>query len=183
MLEANTAAAIEVVPGAVEIREQWPTVTYRGDGGGQQSHIFDFWVRMATGLRVAIAVKPASKVETSGLARTIELIREQGVLRPLADATRVLTEAEVSRGVARNARRILRARRMRNEAEVEAARRDLAGRRGWFRFADPLRGLPVEAHRRTALWNLIDEGFLVAREDGDIVDRSLVRVAPLPTTA
>ena len=174
---------LEALREVVELRDQWPTVAYQKDGGGTGTHTFDFWARLSSGLRVAVAVKPARRVETSGLLRTIELVRQQGVLRPFADATLIITDTDVNRGPERNARRILRARRMRNEAEVEAARAALAGVHGWVRFADLLKGFPIQAHRRNALWCLIDEGFLVPRNGEEISDSTWVRVAPARTDA
>lgn len=44
-------------------------------------------------------------------------------------------------------------------------------------FYDLMRGLEIRAYRRTAIWCLIDKGFLIPVSAGKINDRSYLRVA------
>lgn len=177
MLEANVAAVLEARRDVRSLRDQWPRVRYADENGDEHWHTFDFHVTLASGRRVAVAVKPFAKLATSGLFKVLMLIKQQRALGRLADDILILTENDVEHGRARNAREILRARRMRNEGEVEAARAALSSLWGSFRFHDLLVGLEAPAHRRNAIWCLIDEGFLVPASGGRIDDHTFLRVA------
>ena len=177
MVEANVAAVVETLPNVASLRDQWPCVSYVDEHGIEREHTFDFHVTLVTGRRIAICVKPFDKVQESGLLNVLRLIKQQSALGRFADEVVILTERDVENGRARNAREILRARRMRNEREVEAARAAVASVWGSVRFHDLLVGLESPAHRRNAIWCLIDEGFLVPETDGRIDDRTYLRVA------
>jgi hypothetical protein len=57
--------------------EQPTPIEYVDDDGVVLSHTFDFLVTLRDGRRIAIAVKPAAKVDSTGIKRTVELIAEQ----------------------------------------------------------------------------------------------------------
>lgn len=165
------------------IYSQFPVLQYRDAEGVLRDHICDFCVVFNDGEVVAVAVKHASKsdVMTDLLAR----IRAEGFLRKNKNGTttpgavndlRLMTEREATYGAFENAERILRARRMRNDAEFSRAYDDAQKFHGRFRFGDLLRGCEDRAARRTALLLLIDEGVLRTETPGRIDDLTVLKV-------
>jgi hypothetical protein len=86
----------------------------------------------------------------------------------------LFTDAKASLDNDYNAGWILRARRTFNRLEYQAALDRIEGIHGSVRFHDLLIGAPFEGGRRTAIWNLIDEGILVPDERGKISDLSFL---------
>lgn len=157
----------------VELREQWPTLNYRGADGALHKHTFDFWLRLKCGQRKLVAAKPEDIVVSSGLLDILRRIHRGGIA-DYADSISLVTEAFANAAANANAEWILLSRRNRNEDEYQAARAFVAGMSGPMRFWDMLTVTPLIAYRRTAIWNLIDEGVLNAVEPGRITDASLL---------
>lgn len=61
----------------VDVWEQPTPVEYVDDDGVKCTHTFDFLVTLRDGRRIAVAVKPAAKVESTGIKRIVDLIAEQ----------------------------------------------------------------------------------------------------------
>jgi TnsA endonuclease N terminal len=61
----------------IDVWEQPTPVEYVDDDGVVCTHTFDFLVTLRDGTRIAIAVKPAAKVDSTGIKRAVELIAEQ----------------------------------------------------------------------------------------------------------
>ncbi|MGZ9720303.1 hypothetical protein [Rhizobium miluonense] len=156
-----------------ELREQWPTVDYLGHDGQRHKHTFDYWVRRADGKRVAIAAKPFERLLELGTLRILRQIQRMGIPQ-YADSVSVVTEAFANDDDDANAGWILVSRENYNEGEYLAARELVTNITGAVRFWDLLRGAPIPGHRRTAIWNLIDEGLLQPLERGRITDVSLL---------
>jgi hypothetical protein len=160
----------------VEIREQWPTVKYQGEDGKVHSHTFDYFVRDKNGLRILVPVKPAAKIAKSGLVKILRRIHRAGISE-FADKISIVTEAFANDEANANAEWVLLSRRNRNDNEFAAARAFVAGMTGPMRFWDMLTPAPEMAHRRTAIWNLIDEKILKPVKPGLIDDTSLLAKA------
>ena len=171
--------AIMLAKDVVEMREQWPRVTYIDHTGKKHEHIFDLWVRKRSGKRVSIAVKPSGKI-TRDFIDMLAAIWDQGCLDGIADDVSFATQHFASETAAANADWILFARRGRNDEDVEEARELLQTVTGHVRFGELMKGLDVQAHRRIALWCLIDEGSLRPVDHGPIEDYSLMEVVPQP---
>ncbi|MGW9231077.1 hypothetical protein ACWGPT_09440 [Pseudorhizobium sp. NPDC055634] len=172
-LEARVAKILLARRDIVEVRDQWPDV-HHVDCGRIASHTFDFWARFADGRRVAIAVKPTSRVRSSGVLRTLKLISEQGNGN-FADQVALITDAYATHDAAHEAGWKLHSRRMRNEDAYEEAFSLVSSIKGSVRFHDLLDGAAEPAARRIAIWNLIDEGHLVVLHPGRINDLTWLR--------
>lgn len=175
VLEDDVAAVLRARRDIVCLRDQWPTVTYIRDDGTQASHTFDFHVTLQTGRTCAIGVRPKARAEK--VARAIEIMKvEKKQLRQFADNALLITELAVDGGPAKNARQILRARDMRNAHQINLAWDAVRNIWGAFRFRDALTSLDIPAHRRNALWCLIDDGLLAPVTPGEITDSTYLRV-------
>lgn len=157
----------------VELREQWPTIKYKGADRGIHSHTFDYHLRRACGTRILVAAKPAEKVVSSGLLDVLRRIRRQG-FSMYGDKISIVTEAFANSAANANAEWILLSRRNKNDEEYQSALDFVSGMTGPMRFWDMLTAAPKISYRRTAIWNLIDDGFLVPVLPGRITDHSLL---------
>ncbi|MGM5049609.1 hypothetical protein AB8A20_12095 [Tardiphaga sp. 604_B6_N1_1] len=75
------------------VEDQPDAVTY-WDGETLRRHTFDFLVINHDGSRIYIAVKPAKRVERSGVKTTLRLIADQ--LPPGSPSVRLITDADFS---------------------------------------------------------------------------------------
>jgi|GEM_PF-1414896 len=173
MIEARLAKILQVHRSVIEIRSQYPRVQYVDDGTLRET-VFDFWVMLSNQQRVAVAVKPARKVRSSGILRTLRLVSDQGI-GGYADAVALFTDARAGLDDEYNAAWILRSRRMFSQAEYDHALERVSVVHGSTRFHDLLAGAACQAARRTAIWNLIDQGELEPEEHGRIEDLSWLR--------
>ncbi|MBY3102328.1 hypothetical protein HFO69_32310 [Rhizobium laguerreae] len=160
----------------VEIRDQWPVVEFHDEDGVFHGTVFDHWIRLVDGSRVAVAVKPVSKVRSSGILKTLKLAQEQGI-GGFADRVALVTEIYASHASAFNAAWKLYSRRARNEVQYLEAFDLVSAINGSVRFHDLLQGATRPAGRRVAIWNLLDEGILVPHEAGRIDDLSFLHRA------
>ncbi|WP_245295112.1 hypothetical protein [Pararhizobium antarcticum] len=119
------------------------------------------------------------------MTELLERIKAEGYVRKNKNGTtksgavndiRLMTEREATYGAFENAERILRARRMRNDAEFNSACDAVRNLSGRFRFGDLLRGCENRGLRRTALLLLIDEGVLLTETPGRIDDLTMLMV-------
>lgn len=172
-VELKAGRILRVSPDVKELREQWPTVEYVGVDGQRHKHTFDYWVRSTNDKRTAIAAKPLEKLLELGTLQILRQIGRMGVSE-YADSVGIVTEAFANDDDDANAGWILVSREKYNEEEFLAARNLVRGITGAVRFWDLLRDAPIPAHRRTAIWNLIDEGLLRPVERGRITDTSLL---------
>lgn len=173
MIEARLAKILQVHRRVVDIRSQYPRVQYLDDGVLCET-IFDYWVKLNDQRRIAIAAKPAGRVRSSGILRTLKLTSDQGV-GGYADGVALFTDARASLDDEYNAKWILRSRRAFNQAEFDQALDRISIVYGSTRFIDLLAGAGSQAGRRTAIWNLIDRGELEPEERGRISDLSWLR--------
>lgn len=159
------------------IWDQPEPVKYIDDEGRSRSHTFDFLAVLHAGRRIAYAVKPASKVASSGIERTLELIRQQA--RPgFADAFVLRTNEHITKDRTHNARLILHSWSCRVPEHVEAVTkivRDLHGSVGIRELAE-VSGL--EGHALRAIACLIGDGVLRLTRPGRIGYSAFVSPGP-----
>lgn len=160
-------------PDVVELREQWPKIHYIGSDGRRHYHIFDYWVCLKCGTRIAIAAKPLEVLIKTGTLQILRLIQRMGIPQ-YADKVTFMTEHFATDEADANAAWILVSRKKYNEEEFYLAYAMVERLTGTVRFYDLLREAPVVGHRRTAIWNLIDAGVLMPVHPGRIDDNSLL---------
>lgn len=164
----------------VEVRDQWPVLSYALPDGQRGTHTFDFWIRHTSGLRTAVAVRTSKRVQNEfrgepSLAAVLEAICPSDLSR-LADGYDIYTENDVSEADVDNARELLLSRKYFHEGDYQEALTYVAPICGTVRFHDLLKGAEVPAYRRMALWCLIDDGILFPVENGCVRDRTLMQV-------
>ena len=160
-----------------DVYDQPPPVSYIDIDGRIRRHTFDAMVVLTTGTRIAFAVKPRKKVESTRINETIRLIAAQNDAR-FADHYRIVTEDHITRAMAHNSRLFLRARRARNKSDINAVRNIVPGT-ATVSVANLVAASGIGARGLTAVISLIDEGFLkVADRNANISEDSLVSVSP-----
>lgn len=97
-----------------DIWDQPPAVSYRGNDGKLHDHTFDFLVTLKNKQRIAIAVKPMSIVRSKGFVEDLEIIRSS-LPKSFADEVCLITDVDIDRSEAINARRLLDFRRVKDE--------------------------------------------------------------------
>lgn len=173
-LERDFACILLADRRVVHLHDQPPAVVYVMPGGQRKRHTFDFLATTMAGHRLAIAIKPTAMVERSGILETLELIRQQAPTG-FADQFLLRTERQITRRRATNARWILRARRARNEADVEDLRRFTSSLDGAVNLTDLVAASSMGARGWNAAVCLIDEGCLELVGQAVIGDQALVR--------
>ncbi|AWI55908.1 hypothetical protein [Sinorhizobium fredii] len=164
-LEQQVSAVIQARHGIVEVRSQFPKVTYVDPEGRVREHIFDYWARFKNGFRLAIAVKYES--EKAELRPVLAGVQKKH--RPLFDDMRIMTERHATKDDFRNAKTILWSREFHNEDHVRTLLGELHGQRGsqiqFFQLYAP----HVERTDRTiAIWRLIDLQVLKPVQHGRV---------------
>jgi len=158
------------------VDDQPPAVRYITDDGWRAHHIFDFRAILENGCSVAYAVKPQRKVESRGLGRTVDLIRHQS-LAGFADRAVIRTERQITRRRVFNADEILRARRMRKQTDITAARKVVERLYGSVRLDDLVEQIALGSRGRNAVICLVDEGVLALDQSAWIAPDTRVRPA------
>lgn len=158
-LERDIAEMLLARRDVSEIFDQPPAVIYIAADGRTRSHTFDFLAITTNGMRLAIAVKPAAKVERSGVQKTLDRIREQVGSR-FADAYLLRTDQHVTPDRVYNARLILRSRLGRADSDVDTVRAIVGNLAGTFRVADVVMQSKLGARGFNGLVCLIDDGWL-----------------------
>lgn len=182
-LERRFSTYLQLRKDVKAIYSQYPVLLHRDADEVWREHTCDYCVVFEDGHTVAVAVKHARK--TASMDDLIARIKAEGFLRknPNGSTTsgavhdiRLITERNATYGVYENALRILRARRMRDDAEYDRALEIVQTLTGRFRFGELLRNCSDNAKRRTALLLLIDEGVVVTETSGPIDDLTMLMV-------
>lgn len=182
-LERRVSKVLQLRKDIRAIYSQFPVLLYRDAEGALREHICDFCVVFDDGEIVAVAVKHACK--SDAMADLLKRIKAEGFLRKNRNGStmpgavhdiRLMTEREATYGAYENAERIMRARRMRIDAEYDRAYEAVQKFHGRFRFGELLRGCENRAVRRTALYLLIDECVLLTETPGRIDDLTMLMV-------
>ncbi|MBB4232199.1 hypothetical protein [Rhizobium mongolense] len=175
-VERNAEIIFQTDPRIARIKPQPLVIKYTAADGKEKKHIVDFLLHKVDGSRALVAAKPTLLLVRTGLVDLLLRLWDQGRLTGIADSLSFVTEKYASDEAAYNASEIIKARRLRNEAEYDIALNILKNVRGPVRFCALLAGAEPPAHRRTALWNLIDEKRLRPVKAGRIEDHSLMTV-------
>jgi hypothetical protein len=171
-LERDLAYILLAHPDVEDVHDQPKEVKYVC--GRRHTNTYDYVVHRKSGRKTAIAVKPSKRVQSSGLAHDIELIREQAP-EEFADEYVIRTEAHITRVRADNARLIHRARRTRNEDDIATVAKIVATMRGATIISSLLAVSLNNGHGFYAVICLIDEGVLEHVGPGRITYDSLVK--------
>lgn len=178
-LERDLACIMLADRRIVHVADQPPALDYVDDDNRKRRHTLDFLVTAADGRKIGIAVKPQVRVASSGIERTLELIRS-GPSRNRADAFVLRTDRHISRDRAADARLIIRARRTRVDDDV-AAVRDYAGTMRGRRTIDAIcAALPEVPAVFMRIVNLVDEGVLQRSGRGRLNPSTLIHPATDP---
>lgn len=158
------------------IRSQVGPVHYLDDEVKERHSTFDFAFGAGARNTVAVAVKPARRVASSGIDVTVEAIREQ---RPaFAGKIDIWTEEQLPRFAEHNADLIRRCRRDRRLDDMGEMQRLLGKVAGSVELGHLVRQSPLDDARAfVALVNLIDDGFIVVQPHKRIGHRAAVRRA------
>lgn len=102
----------------IDLWEQPPSITYWDEGGRRRSHFCDFLIRLSSGRRIAIAVKPAKRASRIGFVRDLQCIRA-AMSKDFADDLVLITDQDFTKAEALNAERYHEFSRSRNEMAFE----------------------------------------------------------------
>ncbi len=134
-LELMVLFLLAMMQGVVRIVDQPAAVTYVDESGSARRHTFDFLVVMADGTRILVAVKPAEKVASSGIGRTIQSIA--GQIEPgIADRIVLITDKDFTRADRFNAQQAFECIRFPIAGHDEAIDRVTAAMLGAVKIAD-----------------------------------------------
>ncbi len=173
-LERDLAYILPTLPTVVGVRDQVGPVEYVDEDGVVHQHTFDFVADHEDGTSPAIAVKPARRVERSGVQKTLDLIRDQRT--DVADRFVVRTGDHITRDRAANARLLHRALRTRNEADIANVLAIAATLRGTATIRAVLAGSRHFGYGFMAVACLIADGVLEHAGPGPISIDSFVRL-------
>jgi hypothetical protein len=144
----------------VQIIDQPPPVTYVDDFGEPHRHTFDFFITLADGTRIFIAVKPVAKLVSSGLPRKVELIAEQ--LEPgVADRIHIITDADFTYADRYNAVQMYECSRFPVPEHDEVIDRITGDMLGAVKIADLVDTAGLGGAGFRAVIRLITEGVLI----------------------
>jgi hypothetical protein len=105
----------------IDLWEQPPSISYRDKHGNRRTHFFDFLIRLSSGRRVAIAVKPAKRAMRIEFVRELRCIR-RAMSKDFADDLILITDQDFTMAEALNAERYHEFSRSRNEMGIERLR-------------------------------------------------------------
>ncbi|WP_294642439.1 hypothetical protein [uncultured Aureimonas sp.] len=163
-------------PEVVELHEQPPAVAFIDDDGRRAEHTFDALLVTRSGERVAIDVKPRSKIGRSRILDIQRRIREQVGTR-FADRYLVRTEDHIHPDDVADARLVLRARRLADPAADAAIAEALPFLAGWCRLVDLVDAIGGGSAAFNAAVRALGSGVLSARGDARISIDAFVRRA------
>lgn len=162
-------------PSVADLREQVGPVEYVDENGEIHQHTIDLVADMKSGTSTAFFVKPAQKVESSGIRRTVDFIRSQ---QPnIANQFCIRTEEHITRDRSANARLLHRALRSRDSNDIAAVLGFANTLRGSMTIRDVLSVTRNDGFGFMALLCLIADGVLEHVGPGRISRTSLVRLS------
>ncbi|MDX7952926.1 TnsA endonuclease N-terminal domain-containing protein [Lichenihabitans sp. Uapishka_5] len=175
-LERRVALCLLAHSSVVDLVEQPAPVAYTDHDGRTRTHTFDFIATLRDGNRLAVVVKPSTKVATQGTHRLLESLAKQ-VPASVATRFQVMTEKHVPADRLHDATLINSARLNSDPALDEKLRVIAAGIDGAVTIERLVEasGLGADAYR--AVVRLIADGTLGRRERGRISQNTLVELA------
>ncbi|TAW06606.1 hypothetical protein ELI25_29495 (plasmid) [Rhizobium ruizarguesonis] len=157
------------------IVDQHSTYEYMDKSGELHTHRIDFLIGFDCGVNLAVAVKAEDRVEATGLDEIAKCVRPQ--LRGVADDIIILTDALLTDDRAWNNQSIIRARKVRSEADCETLRTIIRDIHGSFNAYEIALRLPSVAEGEIAVWCLLYDGVLkMVHPDRKLCDAPFVFV-------
>lgn len=184
-LEHRASTCIQARNDVCVLISQPYKIRFTDENGEIAHHIFDFHIGYADGLRVAAAVKPATKVDKLAalleyLLQSGQLVREDGSLGELSEAfdrITIIDENWASLDEYHNAKSILWAlKKPRAQACPLVRQRALSLRSTKLRYIDLINGLRDDGPCHIAFWRLVHEGILTPLQPGRIDDLTWMAV-------
>lgn len=173
--ERDLAYIALTTPSVVDLREQVGPVEYVDENGEIHQHTIDFVADMKSGTSTAFFVKPAKRVEPSGIRRTVDFIRSQ---QPsVADRFSIRTEQHITRDRSADARLLHRALRSRDSDDIATVLGFARTLRGSMTIRDVLSVTRNDGFGFMALLCLIADGVLEHVGPGRISRDSFVRLS------
>ncbi|MGJ7038918.1 MULTISPECIES: hypothetical protein [Shinella] len=183
-LEQRVSSLLRTYRNIKTLMSQYPRVEYFDDEGIRHQHTFDYFVELTDGTRIGVAVKPSRKRDE--MKDLLKRIRDNGITgvgtggrrtTAVVDAIILVTEHEATYDLFENTYFILMSRSHHDDAEVRQLRNVLEKMPGQVRFGHLLLDCSSRRTRRTAIWRLIDLGFLQPVNLGRIDELSWLRAA------
>lgn len=173
--ERNLAYIAIATPSVADLREQVGPVEYVDENGEIHQHTIDIVVDMKAGTSTAFFVKPAKRVEPSGIRKTVELIRDQ---QPqVADHFHIRTEQHITPDRSADARLLHRALRSRDSDDIATILAFARTLRGSMTIREVLSVTRNDGFGFMALLCLIADGVLQHLGPGRISRTSFVRLS------
>jgi len=158
-LELMVFYLLAIMPQVREIVDQPPAVTFVDENGVPRRHTFDFLVLCEDGTRILIAVKPAEKLERSGLRQIVDLIAFQ--LNPVvADKIKIVSESDFTYADRYNAAQAFECSRFPIEEHDQTIARITADMLGSVKISDLVRASGLGGMGFRAIIRLITYGTL-----------------------
>lgn len=155
-------------PDVTDVWDQPSPVSYRDATGRKRSHTFDFLITLTDGRRIAIAVKPAARVERQGFRDTLQLIRAATPLS-FADEVVLITERSYTPSAARNAQKLHDYRRTADPEADQAIADLMQGLSGPTTIAELVETSGLGGRAFRAAFKAIYAGLLRVLDAGDIL--------------
>lgn len=177
-LEAKAALVLMARPDCALLHEQRP-FTYLDHEGVRRTHVFDLVMTLLSGVKIAIAVKPAKIAERRGLHELLRLIA--GQMDPaFAAGVLLLTDAMLSRIDVANARLIHDSRRQPTPEIDRRVHETIETLNGATSIASIVRMASLDGHDQGfyAVVRAIGAGLIAPAEAGVINRDTLVRRPP-----
>lgn len=172
--ERDLAYIALTTPSVADLREQVGPVEYVDENGEIHQHTIDLVADMKSGTSTAFFVKPAERVEPSGIRKTVDFIRSQ---QPsIANQFCIRTEEHITRDRSANARLLHRALRSRDSDDIAAVLGFANTLRGSMTIRDVLSVTRNDGFGFMALLCLIADGVLEHVGPGRISRNSFVRL-------
>jgi len=165
-----------------ELHSQYPVLLYIGADGEIHRHINDFFVVLDDGRRIAVPVKYNKKKIT--MKDLILRIRKAGFTAidkddkltvGAVDDMIHISETGATLEDFENAQELLHYRGLHDEIEFQVLLDVVRKLPGAFRMGELFRNCADRGKRRTAIWRLIDHGYLVPVSPGRIDDLAWLR--------
>ncbi|MHC2579166.1 hypothetical protein ACVI1J_009454 [Bradyrhizobium diazoefficiens] len=176
--EYKACLVIRSRPDTLRVVEQSPRVEYVDADGKLRTHVFDLKVFRRDGSVVAVDVKPAAKVESSGIREMHSLIARQ-ISPKIASQLLVFTERMYTRSDFYNAELMLGVARQHCAEDDEAILKLVARMTGPMKVADLVGKSGRKGYGFNAVVRAISAGRLVMTERRRIDYAAVVVPAPL----
>lgn len=176
--EYKACLVIRARPDTVRVVEQSPRVQYLDGVGKLHTHVFDLKVFRRDGSIVAVDVKPAARVESSGIRETHSLIARQ-ISPKIASRLLVFTERMYTRADFYNSELMLGVGRQHCPEDDEAILKLVARMKGPMKIGDLVAKSRLNGYGFNAVVRAIAGGRLVLTERRLIDYAAVVMTAPL----